>query len=228
MSVAAANVGIHGSIAEFVPGKEDWTTYQERLDLYFLANGVTTDEKKRAIHLSVSSTATYKLIRSLVGGAEALKTTAYVDICSKLKDHYDPAPSSIVQRFKFNSRVRAAGESIADYLAALRDLSQHCEYGDTLPNMLRDRLVCGVNDERIQKPVTSGSSANVRQSEKACIGNRSSRQRYPGIESRWRRGASSAYPLRQGRQEATECPRESFLLSMRRGAPRDSVSSQRE
>ena len=37
------------------------------------------------------------------------------------------------------------------FLAELRHLSEHCEFGITLDEMLRDRLVCGVRDIRIQR-----------------------------------------------------------------------------
>ena len=65
--------------------------------------------------------------------------------------YYEPEPSPIVQRYKFNTRNRASGESIAAYVAALRELAEHCDYGASLSEMLRDRLVCGVNHEGIQK-----------------------------------------------------------------------------
>lgn len=57
----------------------------------------------------------------------------------------------IVERFKFHWRVRAKEESIAFYVATLRQLSEFCDFKDSLSDMLRDRLVCGVNDERIQR-----------------------------------------------------------------------------
>ena len=56
-----------------------------------------------------------------------------------------------MQRFRFNSRARKAGESVAAYVAELRRLAQHCNYGDTLDKMLRDRIVYGINDKVIQK-----------------------------------------------------------------------------
>ena len=56
-----------------------------------------------------------------------------------------------MQRFKFNTRVRNREESIADYVAALRSLTEFCEFKETLNDMIRGRLVCGVNDERIQR-----------------------------------------------------------------------------
>ncbi|KAL5481688.1 hypothetical protein EMCRGX_G021912 [Ephydatia muelleri] len=33
----------------------------------------------------------------------------------------------------------------------LKELARKCEFGDALNDMLRDRLVCGINDERVQK-----------------------------------------------------------------------------
>lgn len=47
-------------------------------------------------------------------------------------------------------RTRKQGKSIGDYVAQLRKLSEHCNFGDTLDSMLRDRLVCGCNDHRLQ------------------------------------------------------------------------------
>ena len=75
-----------------------------------------------------------------------------------LKEHWQPKPSEIVQRYNFHSRVQKEGESIADYVAELRRLSEHCGFKEsTLDDMLRDRLVCGVKDTRIQKKLLAES-----------------------------------------------------------------------
>ena len=68
-----------------------------------------------------------------------------------VQNHYEPKPSVIGQRYKFNTRSRKQGESVAAYIAALRELAEHCSYGASLPEMLRDRLVCGINHEGIQR-----------------------------------------------------------------------------
>lgn len=70
-----------------------------------------------------------------------------------IQDHLAPKTSEIVQRFKFNNRFRNEGESVADFVAALRNLAEHCAYRDTLEIMLRDRIVCGIRDEKIQRPL---------------------------------------------------------------------------
>ena len=40
---------------------------------------------------------------------------------------------------------------IAVYVAELRKIAEHCEYGEVLSDMLRDRLVCGTNNKGIQR-----------------------------------------------------------------------------
>ena len=72
-----------------------------------------------------------------------------------VKDHYWPKPSVSVLRFKFNSSLRQSRESVASYLAALRQLSENCEFGATLDAVLHDRLICGMNDKQIQRRLLS-------------------------------------------------------------------------
>ena len=79
------------------------------------------------------------------------KDKSYEDLAKLLQDHFMPKPSAIFQRFKFNTRSQQPGETTAMFLAELRHLSEHCEFGITLDEMLRDRLVCGVRDIRIQR-----------------------------------------------------------------------------
>ena len=135
----------HGSVSPFGPEKEEWSAYVERLNYYLVANGVEDDAKKVAILMSNSGPTEYGTIRSLVD-AEARKGIKYKDLIAILTAHFDPKPSPIVQRFKFYNRARAKGETIA----ALRALAEHCDFGDSLSTMLRDRLVCGVNHKGIQ------------------------------------------------------------------------------
>ncbi len=53
-----------------------------------------------------------------------------------------------MQRFKFKSKPN---ETVADYVAVLHELAQHYNYGDKLKEMLRDRLVCGIEADEIQR-----------------------------------------------------------------------------
>ena len=47
-------------------------------------------------------------------------------------------------------RMQKPGETTSDFVAQLHKLSEYCEYGDSLEDILRDRLVCGCKDQRLQ------------------------------------------------------------------------------
>ena len=47
--------------------------------------------------------------------------------------------------------MRQARESVAAYLAKLKRQSEHCKFGDTLEDMLWDRIVCGIQDQRTRR-----------------------------------------------------------------------------
>ena len=147
----------HGSLSEFNSSTTSWRLYVDQLNYYFVANDITTDKKKVAILLSACGP---KTIESVVD-AETIKDCTYVDLVKRLSEHYDPVPSSIVQRYKFYNRARQEGESIADFVASLREIAKYCDYKDTLNMMLRDRLVCGVNHQGIQKRLLGGGGVNL-------------------------------------------------------------------
>ena len=41
------------------------------------------------------------------------------------------------------------------FISEVRNLARFCNFGDSLDAMIRDRLVCGINDEQIQKRLLS-------------------------------------------------------------------------
>ena len=133
---------VHGSVAAFDSATEEWTEHIERLEFYFAANGIITAAQQRAVLLSCCGPSTFRLLRSLVLPSPLIEFS-FKELVAKMKDHREPKPSVIVQRYQFNSRQRAPSETVAEYIAALRKLAEHCNFGETLDEMLRDRLVCG-------------------------------------------------------------------------------------
>ena len=88
----------YGSLSEFNSSTTIWQSYVDQLKYYFVANDITTDKKKVAILLSACGSATFKIIESVID-AETIKDCTYADLVKRLSEHYDPVPSSIVQRF---------------------------------------------------------------------------------------------------------------------------------
>ena len=108
----------------------------------------------RAVLISACGPATYRIIKDVLT-PEAPSTVDFDTIVEKLTQHFQPVPNQIAQRCKFFSRIRRPHESIAEYVAQLKKLVEHCQFGDKLNEMLRDRLVCGVANVKWQQRLLS-------------------------------------------------------------------------
>ena len=132
---------------------EPIAAYLERVAVYFNANEVKED-KQVLVLLSVVGSKVYALLRSLAA-PKLPKELSFQELEALLKAHFSPKPLTIAKRLHFHRRGRAAGESIAEYLAELRRLATHCEFADFLDQALHDRLVCGVRSQNVQKLLLS-------------------------------------------------------------------------
>ena len=116
----------HGHLREFHPGTDSIKSYLERVTLYFMANDVPS-EKQVPVLLSCIGAPTYALLSDLVSPA-APRTKSFDDIASILQNHVEPKRVIIAERFHFHKPDQAAGETIADFDAALWKLATHCEF----------------------------------------------------------------------------------------------------
>ena len=138
-----------GKIYPFNPSQDDWPLYVERLRHVFVANGITEETKKQAIFLSVIGPSNYKLLSSLLAPNKP-GDKEYNTLVNKFSEHFTPAPSEIVERFKFCTKFWKPGESVTVFVSELHSIAKSCNFRDALKTMLRDRIVCGINNIIIQ------------------------------------------------------------------------------
>ena len=142
-----------GQLKEFDRAKESFEAYIERLESFMKANGVK-EENKVAVLLTVIGPETYGLLRNLLT-PEKPDSKEYEELVDILKGHLHPKPLVIAERFNFHNRFRVESETVSDFAAQLKKLSTHCEFGNFLDEALRDRFVCGLRKESIQKKLLS-------------------------------------------------------------------------
>ena len=145
----------YGKVKPFNPKTDDWEVYEERLRFYMAANNITDATLKRSILLTVCGEQTFRLL--VPEGKLDADGITYDSLVGLLQSHYKKKQSVVVHRFNFNTRLRKPTETIADYIAALRELALNCSFGskERLEEMLRDRLICGVNHHGIQRKLLS-------------------------------------------------------------------------
>ena len=128
-------MGTLGTIEFFNPSSEDWNAYCERFDQYVIANEIKEEKKIVATFLTSVGSKTYNVLRDLLAPVKpsSLKLT---DLVTTLRDHYEPKPIVIAERFHFHRREQREGKGMAAYSAALKKCSEHCAFGAFLEEAL--------------------------------------------------------------------------------------------
>lgn len=152
-------VGQIGRIDPFDENIEDIETYIERLNQFFTVNDIP-DAKKAPALLSLVGPKVFKLLKNLVS-PETPDSRTYQQLCDALKAHYTPKSNRTAERFRFQNRKQQDGETIQDFLAALKDCSLKCEFGADLNSRLVDGFVHGISNSVIQKKLLAKSDLNL-------------------------------------------------------------------
>ena len=80
------------------------------------------------------------------------RNTQFRQTVERLAARFQPKPSRIYSRSKFNLRTQAHGENCLQFITALRALAVNCGYPDTINDeLIRDRFVVGCSDLKIRE-----------------------------------------------------------------------------
>ena len=124
-----------GNINPFNEAEEEFDSYCSRVDLYFAANDIE-DAKKVAAYLILGGHKIFGLAKNLLSVKRPASCT-YEEIQDALKAHYKPKLIIIYECYKFYSRSQKPGESVSDFLAALKALAHTYDIGTTLSYVVR-------------------------------------------------------------------------------------------
>ena len=69
----------------------------------------------------------------------------------KFAEFCEPKKNVTISRYVFNSRTQELSENFATYLTALHELAKLCDYGALEDELLRDRIVCGISDNKVRE-----------------------------------------------------------------------------
>ena len=91
----------YGKPSEFHPEAESISAYLEQVELFFMANSIAND--KVAVILSVVGGKTYSILRDLLPPEKPQDKSLPV-LFQKLKEHYEPKPLVIAEKFYFHRK----------------------------------------------------------------------------------------------------------------------------
>jgi len=108
---------------------EEWTTYIERLEQFFVANKIIEGQQKRAVLLTVIGSEAYGLLWNLLSPAKPAEKE-FNEKVQVMQNHLNPRLLIIAERFKFHRRNQGENESVAQYVVELCKLSERCDFSD--------------------------------------------------------------------------------------------------
>ncbi|KAJ1108132.1 hypothetical protein NDU88_005514 [Pleurodeles waltl] len=86
------------------------------------------------------------------------------ELCLKKLDlHYLPKISTILERYHFGMRKQKPGESIEEYLTALRKLAATCKFGMTLEERIRDQFMLKCSSDKVRQELWSKDDPSLQE-----------------------------------------------------------------
>ena len=145
---------------------DEWQKWKRRFEQYRMASGLS--EKSDECQAST-------LLYCLGPDSDDVLTTTqisdddrkkYSKIIEKLDEYFKVRHNVIFERARFNRRNQQPGESADNYITALHQLAQGCEYGVMTDELIRDRLVVGIRDESLSEHLQIESKLTLEQAKK--------------------------------------------------------------
>ena len=123
----------------------NWEFFKQQWQDYEVATGL--DQKSQAIRvatfLSVMGKDCLQIFLNLNFSDEEITTTSSL---SALEDYFLPKRNVVYERYVFNSCIQTPEETVDGYFNRLRKLASSCQFGTLTEEMIRDRLVIGIQD----------------------------------------------------------------------------------
>ena len=146
---------------------DEWTRWKRRFQQFLSASGLDKEEELRQI-----STLLYCLGDEAEGVLASTNISddarkSYKDVMAKLDEHFKVRNNTIYERARFNRRDQQEGESAEEYVTALYELIETCEYGELHDEMLRDRLVVGIRDAAMSEKLQLDPELTLEKAKKA-------------------------------------------------------------
>lgn len=79
----------------------------------------------------------------------------YEKVKEAFEEHFVPAINVTFERHKFNSRVQRETEPFENFLFDLRKMAELCDFGILKDQLIKDRIVVGVNSDKLREKLLS-------------------------------------------------------------------------
>ena len=129
---------------------EKWRRWRQTMELFIeLSMSDKSEKEKCNAFLYIIGQAGRNIFNAFVLTAEEQDKINV--LFAKFESYCKPKRNVTVERYKFNTRMQAAEESIDQFVTALRLIAKDCDFKLLEDDLIRDRIVCGTNSDRVKE-----------------------------------------------------------------------------
>lgn len=151
----------------YVLGTIPFSQYLEQLEFLFEHNNYTADKYKISF-LAVCGVEVYSQLKLLFPG-QNIKDLTYKQITDELKKRYDKKDSDVIHTFKFWTRRQRQYEKSEDFVLAIKQMAELCGFGNFKERAIRDALVIGTYDRKLQKRLFDEDDLTAAKAERLIV-----------------------------------------------------------
>ena len=130
---------------------DEWLKWHKRFEQFRVASRLSAEGQARQV-----STLLYCMGEEAEDVLTSTNVTTdekedYETVLGKFNEYFKVRKNVIFERARFNRRNQLKGESAEQYITDLYRLAKTCEYGDMTSQMIRDRLVVGIQNFKLSE-----------------------------------------------------------------------------
>ena len=132
--------------------KENWKRWRQRFELYLKASGAVSKEEEIqvAILLHCVGEEALEVFNTFVFAND--EDSKKLDpVLQAFENYCSPRKNALFDRFLFWKRVQKEGESVEQFVTDLKKMVKNCEYIEPADSMVRDCLVFGIRNLKMQE-----------------------------------------------------------------------------
>lgn len=132
----------------------EWPVWRRRFDRFRVASKLDKESGEVQINslLYALGREAEPIYESFVYGGEAENPEYdYPTVIKKFDEHFVPRRNIIHDRACFHKRVQKPGETVEAFVRSVYELAQHCEFGISKDEHIRDRIVIGILDNDVSQ-----------------------------------------------------------------------------
>lgn len=144
-TISPGQMSFKGNIAS------NWRLWKQKFEIYLIASGKSnkSDDVKIAILLNLLSDEGIEIYNTFEYDQDN-DAKKFEVVLKKFDEYCQPLKNIVFEHFKFFKRDQLAGESFDQFVTALKQLANSCEFKER-DTMILDRIVLGIRDSKMQE-----------------------------------------------------------------------------